>query len=377
MAQVIQTDIFNKDYYNGSLLEQLQFEGVDLLNGTSLLSNSFPSSYVFDGSKVPETDGQVINSTNSTFFSQNNPITKISLIRKITAWVSAPVKTNFRVGSIGWEYFISPDNTFQKYVNIWTFPKQSFEFKVLGLIKSVKDSGGTITNKIVGFGSGDALRFSADVNYSADKTILLVGDSNFEASAISTNINGDTSLDATACVNWKTRKLYTDAGYNVRLIDKSISGRDSVFFNTLLTQNRLLNIKQPDLIIYNLGTNDGNATAAANNLTYFLNQITRIWPKAKIIVEAPIKAQDSAKEALIQSMRVNYQTIVSSLNNPYVRFIDASLIPDGANYAKYSGTESNGSGIHYGVSGHQAWADYRHSRLIELDDTSEVKFLKM
>lgn len=266
MAIQFPTQVVNYKYPI-SIVERASMEGMLLLNGTTPHTVTFPTNYAFNGSMTAAANGEVIPASGSIVFSRLNPITKITVIKNINIFTSAATRisvNNLFVRNNTKYYHADGSNSLNITDPFFIYPKESCTIKIDGLETSTPADG-----KIYGYGSVESYRISADTNYSAQHTIMLIGDSNMEGSSVTVGVPG-TGVTAENIWTWILRKWYIDKGNDVRLLDCSVSGQTTAFFDELRQSGRIQTIEDPSVIVYNLGTNDGSASTAATNLDNYI-----------------------------------------------------------------------------------------------------------
>ena len=347
------------------LEERILSEGMPIQN----VYNVFPSGYAFNGTVKPDSNGIVIDAT-AFFFSARAAIANTLYIKSADGWTSSPVLATIIKGSQTMKVQVGPTGWSKNFSNTWVGPKEIFSGVVNGLIAPTGKAG----NKIIGFGSADIYSLAADQNRDANKTIYILGDSNSQGSAIlagGTNTIAASSLTYLDLWQYKVRDWYKSRGYNVRIIDKSIASLGSVQYETYRQQGRLDLRAPPDLIIYDHGTNDGNATTLAANVTTFCRWARAKWPAnpvtgypgVKIEVNGQIPMQASASETQAALNRTAVQAAVATLADPYVIYVNCGLAFTATDNTQYSGTEGANINIHMSPVGQTSKANYIISQL--------------
>lgn len=354
-----------------STLSATEFEERIISEGMPIQSvvNTFPSSYVFNGTMKPDSNGIAVDAT-CFFFSVRAPLANTIYIKSAEGWVSAPALVTITKGSQTSRIQVGTSGWSRNYSNVWIGPKEQFNASVSGLIQSTGKTG----NKIVGFGSADVYALAADQNRTAKKAIYILGDSNTQATAIlagGTTAIASSTLTCEDIWDYKVKAWYVSRGFDVRIIDKSIASLGSVQYETYRQQGRLDLREAPYLIIYDHGTNDGNAATLASNVTTFCKWARAKWPAnpatgypgVKIEVNGQIPMQASAAEAQAALNRTAVQAAVTALNDPYVIYVNCGLAFSGSDQTQYSGTETAGLGIHMSATGQTSKANYIISQL--------------
>lgn len=140
-------------------------------------------------------------------------------------------------------------------------------------------------------------------------TILYIGDS----------IGWATNTTLTKGIHFFTTQVRNAIRQNYgscRLINKGIGG--SFTQDVLSNISWLFDIEPPDLIIFNIGTNDcaggGNLTNFQNNLISILDSMKLKFPNAHIILCLPPRSLDANRTPYIQNFRDAMNTIGLSKN---------------------------------------------------------------
>lgn len=318
-----------------------------IIEGMQLDGSSFkyPGTYVFDGTKTPETDGGV---PSATFGGFGVELTKIIYISTFEAWCSSDTYLKIIAGTVGngGVNCVVGKNGFRQKFNNLAMRGNSISVIGQGLVQSTAPAG----NKIVATASFRGYNLSADTNWGAKDSILILGDSN----SVGGSAGSSTTLDD--MWQFRVRKWYRQNGNDIRLIDKSVAGQGSVNFETYRLNGQLGLFKAPKLVIYSLGTNDANASTFQANLTNFLNWSQVEWPNVKIIVVGPVPKQ--GQEATMQQIRTSGQSAVTSINQPNIIFINGGASFDVNDNTMYSTSEANGAHVHLGALGQRTFGDY-------------------
>lgn len=344
-------------------LEGRQYNGV---------GRTLPSAYPFNGIATPETDGANLNAVTPTS-PQPLPgfvptITKCIAIQDYTAECSSDIYLQkiFGGADSGFRGVVGPNNPLHIQGPIFVKPGKIISGNILGLTKPTTPIG----NRVLFTESMRAFTMSADLNWSANKSILLLGDSNFEGSAMGlTRVSDGAQTTRFDVVTWLLRNWYRVNGNDVRLIDFSVAGWASPEFENLRLNGDLEMPEQPSLIIYAVGTNDRYANIHLSNLTKFLTWAQSQYPSSKILVLGPIPKQGSTtidgvitnNEALLNTIRTNSENLVNQINKPdQIAFINCGLawdVNDNSKYSNFDGT-ADGSHIHPNSTGMIDWFNF-------------------
>lgn len=345
------TDFFKRIYEEGFQLDGTFFK--------------YPTNYLFNGLQNPEVDGGNVgtDASNIVLASQNvaNLVGKMHVLFNINLWASKDVYVHFNTGMV--------NGGFRSVVG-----RTGYNDEKLRLVYPNDNIGATLrgcpdllpaapNNKVVVVGSWECIKISLDTNYNAKKSILILGDSNTEGSFY--------TLPATKedLWHWKLRNQFLLWGNDVRLIDKSWAGKSSVTFESYRINGKLDLSTPPDLVLYDLGTNDfASVSNYQSNLSKFLtwakgNTINKgVWPNTKIIVTGPIPKR--TQETEMDAIRLAGQTVVNSFNNVNIVFINLKDSFDINNDIYYSSPGSpNNDGTHLSPTGQTAKANYIISQI--------------
>lgn len=231
------------------------------------------------------------------------------------------------------------------------------------LFASVQGSIDPTVTKIVTAGQWCGNSFSSDTNYGAKHKVLFIGDSNTEGTSVQNGKSKD-DLYSQKFVNW-----LNDSGVSARRLEKSIGGKSSVHYNDYLNSGKL-DVIDPSVIIYNLGTNDLTAPGAETaSRDAFLANLDNIiaWKKSRypntiLIVCSPFVASyGSAKEIWLSTyLRPGIATKISTVNDSKILYCDFSTVLNSPyNFVNstdtyFTTTDSSSAGlrIHHNKAGH-------------------------
>lgn len=190
-----------------------------------------------------------------------------------------------------------------------------------------------------------------DLNFSAPKTILHIGDS-------ITRLETGNILPSTAYPFAVTRYFKETQGINCRQITKAYSGATSATIEDMRAKGFLDVKKKLDLITYNLGMNDalGSVTKAAHkaNVAAAIAWKQKRHPDAKMIVYGPTPAENNAVEAFLVQYREGCSEAVTAAADDKVKFCDLGGSFDRTVSSNYASTDTAGSRIHPSDQGQTA-----------------------
>lgn len=201
------------------------------------------------------------------------------------------------------------------------------------------------------FGQVIAGDMTDDMNYTADKQQLFVGDSITYNAAVG-NFQSYTFADTWV---YKTRQYYIDKGIDTRLVNISTHGINTSQIETQRIQGKF-NSRKYDQIIYMAGTNDSSAsfsgpqiTAAValinTNYANFINWKKISQPQAKLIMVTPPPIQDATREAQLVQFRSAMQAQVLANGDSKTFFCSNASAWTATDSTKY-----NGDGVHPNIS---------------------------
>lgn len=320
----------------GSLLELLAIEG-DPLPSTPVGQNLNPSTQsvpVSVGSLAVPPPGRayfvqeatISGQTAASGRLQQNPTSGINGIG------------TYPYLDIGWaSTAFAPD---RKTLNLFLRSSAQYAGSSLSaIISAFRDTTPTSAWFGVGF---TGFQLADDLNFNADKTILVLGDSR-------NNGSGPTTVDlapAKVITNY-----YRGKGIDARYILKAYSGSTSRGHDTLIKRGVYDGFSRVDLIVYDLGTNDAvqgynPATDTVANLARFVAWRNRFHSTAKILVIGSPPLQ-GANETALDTIRSAESVYVDGLADPTVKFFsykNAFDRTDGTNYLTSDGPD--GTRVH-------------------------------
>jgi lysophospholipase L1-like esterase len=350
---------------NISLKDRSLIEG-RALDGTFGIT---PTSYSFDGGVTPEANGVV--AAGNAIFGHQVLLTRVAIALRIDLWASADVYGVVTCGknNAGIRRVFGPAGLTLTDLNGPVFPKEYISAGLVGtlgnatpqaLVRPTTPAG----NKILLTGSYQAWYISADLEFNRSQSIYFLGDSNTEASAIAANLLAPAStISRNDVYSWKLKNFLNSIGNDVRIIDKSISGKSTKDFESYRIAGQLDLLTPPELVFYVLGTNDTDPAAYEANLMAYLSEYHQKWTDTKFLILGPAPLQGvyaagsgpisgTSKELMMAQIRTKGETVVNTFNSPRVKYLNLGEAWAIGENQYYSGTEAAGSGVHWGVTGH-------------------------
>lgn len=215
--------------------------------------------------------------------------------------------------------------------------------------------------KVVTAGQWTGSSFSSDTNYSAKHKVVCIGDSNFEGTSMQ-NGTSKNDLCTQMLINWLNTQ-----GVSCRRVEKSIGGKTTTSYNAFLNSGKL-DINEPSLIIYNLGTNDYAGADVANRDTAMVNMDNLIvwkrlrYPNAILVICSPFVASSgsaretwlanflrpaiSAKVAATADPKILHCNFANVLNAPY------NFTNNNDTYFSTNDSSTSGNRYHHNKAGH-------------------------
>lgn len=234
---------------------------------------------------------------------------------------------------------------------LWTvgFPKtggaQNFAFNKFiyegtAINATAQAAGGKSTSWVRG--GVVATKVSSDFNRKADRVLMKIGDS--ISDGINTDANGEDTWD------FKTRDtLEVLTGKRWRIVNKALSGATSSNLEAARVSGQL-SPRQVDMIVYQLGMNDADATAYPTNLANLIKWKKRTYPLAVLLVVGPTPGKDAPKEAILAAIRTNAQSQTSGQEANRIFYVNLGTAWD---YTTQQATYTNATDLtHPTILGH-------------------------
>lgn len=189
-----------------------------------------------------------------------------------------------------------------------------------------------------------------DFNLTADKVALWIGDS------VTNDTTGITSKITS--YHWLLRERLRALGYDIRFINKSISGTTSVDHEKLRAYGTYV-FPQVDLICYSLGVNDaGNAVPTATytaNLNALIAWKKSRYPNATLLIFGTTPLENNTSETAAVALRSAASSAVTSAADSKIRYCNLGAAFDRTQGTTvYTTTDSAGSRVHPNDTGHAA-----------------------
>lgn len=219
-------------------------------------------------------------------------------------------------------------------------------------IRRLRNADGTdATVAVTGTGFGTIAAVGRvlydDLNFAADRVLLLTGDSIF---------NGVGRTKKTDMYDWKIRQFYTDAGQSVRGTMFAVSGSNSSEHETW-RQMGSFDRPQVDLWVYEPMINDAAQAVSpavyGANLSAAIAHKQKLYPSAKMLVLGCHPLQNATYEAQAALLRAAAQSIVAAAADPKVFFCNLGQLGSvfSANALNYAASDGVGQGIHTTAQG--------------------------
>lgn len=329
----------------GGLFERLNREGDPSGGFGSITFNSYPA---------PTGAGTVLG-----FPSTGVSPGRASFIVEATVFSTTPINGRMQIGGKSFGSLgtgIKPDASFACGPNyndrmlMMQFIRYSEGPAGTPYISNWLDPAVSGTHRAGGGWTGFVLADS--INFDAKKVIAIFGDSLF-------NGTGPTSVDT--CIPWLINKFYRDKGIDSRYILKAYSGSTTVG-HEIMRAGGSYDFEKLDLLVYQLGTNDGGQSIATNismgNVSNFIAWKQARYPKATLLILGPPPLQVQASEDLVANLRNAEATAIAALGDPKVKFLSLGTAFDRSNASNYVSSDgAAGTRIHPGDAGlTQEWA---------------------
>jgi hypothetical protein len=288
-----------------SLTELMQIEGIPIDTG---LAGSAPSGYAFSSAVSPGVNGfdPGTVSSNVAVFTHKPALTKRTVVDRIAAWTSEALNVRIEAGG-----------TNNVWLGVFSGNKS---FDGVHLVSPQKTFGMTVKGRLTGTGNCVAsicargISVSADVEYDARYTMMLLADSNTEL----TSCEGATiAWDAWS---WRVKRaLALNDNLRIRIVDKSHAGYTTTDYDNFRKDTLLELPYQPSMIWYFLGTNNPGRVADtqyAADLTTNISYKNHRYPNSTmVVVGPPPNGESTAKQTLLAAQRTSAQSIIAAANS--------------------------------------------------------------
>jgi lysophospholipase L1-like esterase len=194
-------------------------------------------------------------------------------------------------------------------------------------------------------------RFTDDLDFSAPKVAMFVGDS---------LLNGTGPTTTAKMYPFIFKSYLASQGQRVRICLKSLSGTKASD-HELFRASGWHDIAQADLIVYALGVNDAGASVSGSA---FVTDLTRFWdwakvryPTAKMLVLGVPPLENNTSESAAASIRTAVSAWVTSVNSSRLAYINLGGSFDRTLGATvYVSSDPAGQRVHPNDTGHAAMA---------------------
>lgn len=344
------TNLNQLDYFNLAVQEGVELEGIRW---------KYPGPFVFGTNTIDANGGSPGSEAASVGVGGYGvPLSKSWYINNINMYVSHDVYMQILVGylNVGARSVVAKGS--------YNHAIKRVSFSTDGLSVSLQGAVDPTVTRVVTTGQVDGWAFSSDTNYNAKLKALFIGDSNTEGGSVQ-NATSKNDLYSQKFINW-----LNDEGVSIRRVDKSIGGKSSIDYNDFLRDGKL-DVDNPSLIIYNLGTNDFNGAATdvqkrdgyLANLANIIQWKKRFYPNTILVVCAPFVASSgSTREVWLNTfLRPAIQSAITTENNPNILFCNfANVLNAPYNFVNNTDTffstndsSSSGQRLHHNAAGHE------------------------
>jgi hypothetical protein len=202
-------------------------------------------------------------------------------------------------------------------------------------------------------GSLNGYRITDDLRYEAARVLYWVGDS-------IQNTGPGSAATSLAFASFQVRDYLRTLGRDYRLLSKSVSGTTSTQAETN-RQLGLLDVPKADLIMYQMGANDGSQSVAAGtyqaNWTNFITWALNLYPRANILMLGTTPAENNTTETNLATLRTNMSAFVTALGNARVKYCNLGGAFTRTDTTNYISSDTTGSHIHPSNQGNTAIAN--------------------
>lgn len=187
-----------------------------------------------------------------------------------------------------------------------------------------------------------------DLNFAADKTLLVIGDSILNGTAGITN--------KSKSMEWLTRGYFQAQGKNVRVINKSVSGSTTSDHEARRAAG-VYDFPQVDYLHYQVGTNDAGAISAATaqaNAAAMIAYKQQRYPNAKMVVWGSTPRENNTSETALALIRTAQAAAVTAAADPKVLYCSLATAFDRTVTSNFASTDTPGDRVHPSDAGHAA-----------------------
>ena len=189
-----------------------------------------------------------------------------------------------------------------------------------------------------------------DLNFDAEKTMLVLGDS---------IVNGTGPTRSANMWTFKARDHFKAQGATVRLVQMANSGSSSSEHESWRQAGRYDGL-DADAVVYAVGVNDAVGavppTTYRANLEAFWNHAQNRWPNATVIVAGPTPVENAATHASAELLRAEAADFVADASDARLKYINLGTAFSRTDASYYASTDPAGSRVHPDDDGHAAIA---------------------
>jgi len=205
--------------------------------------------------------------------------------------------------------------------------------------------GDGTTSVIVRWGF-TATRFTADLNWQADKTILWIGDS------ISRFSSGQpATVTASQNFSFLVRDYYANLGYDIRIINKAKGGYSSTDIENWRKTGYLNHARNSvNIIFYAISTNDAlqniSNSITTTNVTNFMNFCKRNFKGVPVVFVGGAPLNDNTAETRLIAVRTLIQNLVNADATGQFKYVSLASAFDRTVLSNYNNPGTGADGIH-------------------------------
>lgn len=208
----------------------------------------------------------------------------------------------------------------------------------------------TIGRDVTGAAGVNGYALTDDLNFDAEKTILVLGDS---------ILNGTGPTSSAGLWTFQARDHFKSQGPTVRIVQMTNSGSTSSEHEAWRKAGRYDGV-EADLVIHAVSVNDaGNAVPAATyraNLAAMWAHVQKRWPDATLIIAGPSPLENNTSHANAELLRAEAADFVADTADPKLKYINLGTAFDRLDAGFYVGSDAAGSRVHPDQDGHDAIA---------------------
>ncbi len=186
-----------------------------------------------------------------------------------------------------------------------------------------------------------------DLNYSAKKVALFIGDS---------ILNGTGPTKTAKMWAFLARNYLRSLDHDIRTVLKSAPGATTSDWAAWI-DGEYASVERANVIFYSVGVNDAIAAAAdatyTANLLAFWNWAKVRYPDTPVIITTPTPLENNTQETKAVALRAAAIAFVAAQNSPRLKCIDFGSVFDRTVSANYAATDTPGSRVHPVDAGHK------------------------